>query len=71
MLCKVCEPRVPGQRGNTNEERTIKAFTCKACGAEQARDEFWPSDIMNRVQNRGLSCKTCEPTPPGERKRRR
>ena len=80
IKCQECEPRPPAERGvgrgHLNEalqrlidERKILSFTCRTCDTEKPRTEFWPKDIDNRIQNGGLSCTACQPTPPSERPR--
>ena len=84
ISCKVCQPRAPSDRGigqghlsaalqKQNELKKMEAiqrkFKCKECGGEKSRDQFWPRGVRNR--HHGLACKSCQPTPPEERRVRR
>ena len=83
IACKECEPLPPAERAvgqghlsekareafrQRAEEIKIQSFMCRTCAVEKPRACFWPGDIVNRVQNGGLSCKHCQPTPPNERR---
>eukprot|EP00973_Karenia_brevis_P060205 8377414-Karenia_brevis.AAC.1 len=39
---------------------------CRACGEEKRKDAFWPVDWRHR--DRAISCKSCLPMPPAERR---
>eukprot|EP00973_Karenia_brevis_P032905 4543356-Karenia_brevis.AAC.1 len=39
---------------------------CRSCGEEKAKGEFWPVDWRSN-RARGISCKTCQGTPPSSR----
>ena len=51
------------------DARRVHALTCRECKSEKPQTCFWPMDISNRGQDGGLSCRECQPTPPGERPR--
>ena len=70
LSCTTCQPTPPSERPRVAGNK-ILSFTCRTCGTEKPRAEFWPGDISNRHQNGGLPCTTCEPTPPNERRKRK
>ena len=63
---------VPRGREERKAEAAARLFTCSVCSTDKTRDSFWQKDYYNRNSPRaGLVCKTCNPTPPEERERKR
>ena len=71
LTCKICRPTPPSERPRNaaaTQTAAARCFTCGSCDMDKPRDDFWPSDIINRHQKQGLACKICRPTPPSERR---
>ena len=69
LHCKTCQPVPPDSR---RAAKAAREHVCSVCNTPKMRDCFWDQDrYSSKHSNRGLVCKTCKPTPPGQRQRGR